>query len=373
MTIDIIKSMERIARTTPSVISLGQGIPSGQMHPKLQDAAIKATVFGQADAYSDPQGTIELRTAIARHAATENIYYSADEVIVTVGAIEAVNVALRSVITASRKSIIIPTPTYSAYFSLTELAGGTVVPHATNADDNWTLDIEQIKQQITDDTAAILLSSPNNPTGTVYDKATLRHLAQVAKDAGIALIIDEVYRHMTFTTEVYSPAEDLEFKQTVIRIMSLSKDFNMTGWRVGYIQAAPQRIEQLVSIHDSLVNCAPVVSQHVAVAAMTHAEMLLEYNKRTLMKRRDRMATWLDRMSDVLEYRLPDAGYFFFARIKTGVDSVAFASKLAEGGVIVIPGAAFGENGEGYVRICFGRSLDAIDGGMERILKSSGK
>ena len=178
---------------------------------------------------------------------------------------------------------------------------------------------------------------------------------------------------MIFDIEFYSPAEDSEFKDTVIRIMSLSKDFNMTGWRVGYIQAAPQRIEQLVSIHDSLVNCAPVVSQYVAVAAMTHAEMLLERNKRALIKRRDYMAMWLDQLTDVLEYRLPDAGYFFFARIKTDIDSMTFARKLAEHGVIVIPGAAFGESGEGHVRICFGRSLEAIDGGMERILKFSGK
>lgn len=368
MDLNTIKAMERIARTDHTVISLGQGIPSDRLESALQEAAIKAAVYGVADAYSDPQGLIELRSAVAHGTREEGMAYSTDEIIVTVGAIEAINVAVRSALTSTKRKIIIPTPAYSAYFSLVALAGGEVVDLPTNRECNWRLNLDLLERMVGQDTAAILLSNPNNPTGTVYDKTTLQTVADIAKSAGIPLIIDEVYRHMTFKKRFYTPAQEPEYKDTVIRIMSFSKDFNMTGWRAGYIQASQQRIPELVSIHDNLVNCAPVVSQYVALAAQQNAQVIYKNNLSKYVARREQMTGWLDKCADYLDYTMPDAGYFFFPKLKSDINTVLVANELAAHGVVVIPGSTFGASGEGYLRLCFGRSESSIDGGMERVL-----
>ncbi len=368
MKLDTIKSMERIARHDKTVISLGQGIPSGTMDSKLQKAAISAITYGIADTYSDPQGIYELRSAIARSTAREGVMYSPDEILITSGAIEAINVAIRSVITDRQHKVIIPTPTYSAYFSVVTQNGGTVVDYATSQNDNWQIDISILHRLIDADTAAILLCHPNNPTGTVYDKETLRQLAQLAKDAGIVLIIDEVYRHMINDEMMfYSPAQDELYKDSLIRIMSFSKDFMMTGWRVGYIQSSARRIKDMVSIHDTLVNCTPVISQHVAIAALKHQDRILSANTTVYRARLAQVSTLLTQMVPQLTFALPAAGYYIFAKLPDSVPSRVVAEQLASVGVIVIPGVAFGPAGEGYIRICFGRSAASITSGIKRI------
>lgn len=368
MKLDTIKAMERIARHDTTVISLGQGIPSGTMDAALKQAAINAVNYGIADSYSDPQGMYELRSAISQSTAAENMIYSPDEILVTSGAIEAINVAIRSVVTEKRSEIIIPTPTYSAYFSVVTQNGGTVVDYQTTPNNNWQIDCDVVKDLINPHTAAVLLCNPNNPTGTVYDKATIHQLAQLAKDSGIVLIIDEVYRHMMHDdTPFYSPAEDTSYKDSIIRIMSFSKDFMMTGWRVGYIQSSVSRIKDMVSIHDTLVNCTPVVSQHVAVAALKHQDRILTANAAIYRARLAQMSTLLATSAPELAVTSPMAGYYLFAKLPGSLPSRIVAEQLAGVGVIVIPGSAFGSAGEGYVRICFGRSAAAITAGIERM------
>jgi aminotransferase len=371
MKLDTIKAMERIARGDSSVISLGQGIPSGQLDTVLQQAAIEAVKKGCADAYSDPQGLLELRQVIA--ASTHNdegLNYKENEIIITVGAIEAINVAIRSALTDTRKKVIIPTPAYSAYFSLVTSAGGTVRQLPLNELSGWTLPVKRLKRSLTKDTAAILLCNPNNPTGVVYDKETLRQVAQLAKDADVPLIIDEVYRHILYDgNDFYSPAEDDEFKDTVIRIMSFSKDFNMTGWRVGYIQASQTRIPHLTAIHDGFVNCSSVISQYVAIAAMQESKRIFTSNQRLYTRRKQQMQAWLERVKGVAGYHVPAAGYFFFPRLKSDLNSYKAAREFAKQGIVTIPGSAFGAGGEGHIRLCFGRSSEAINQGMQKLVQ----
>ncbi|RYX78634.1 pyridoxal phosphate-dependent aminotransferase [bacterium] len=368
MKLDTIKAMERIARNDTTVISLGQGIPSGTMDPALKQAAINAVTYGIADSYSDPQGIYELRSAISQSTAAENMVYSPDEILVTSGAIEAINVAIRSVVAEKRNEVIIPTPTYSAYFSVVTQNGGTVVDYQTTFSNNWQIDCDAIQECIRPCTAAVLLCNPNNPTGTVYDQAIIRQLAQLAKDNGIVLIIDEVYRHMMHDdTPFYSPAEDTRYKDSIIRIMSFSKDFMMTGWRVGYIQSSASRIKDMVAIHDTLVNCTPVVSQHVAIAALKHQDRILTANATIYRARLAQMSTLLATSVPGLTVMSPMAGYYLFAKLPGNLPSRIFAEQLVGVGVIVIPGSAFGSAGEGYVRICFGRSAAAITAGIERM------
>jgi aminotransferase len=368
MTLDTIKKMERIARNSSTVISLGQGIPSENLHSSLQQCAVETILSGRADAYSDPQGLIELREEISRQCAEENMHYQANETIVTVGAIEAINVALRSVITNKRNEVIVITPAYSAYFKLIQIAGGTVKQVATSARNDWGLPLEALRDSITNKTAAVLLSSPNNPTGKIYSKAELDELARYIADSKSTLIIDEVYRHISFGKQVYSPCESEEFKDFIIRVMSLSKDFNMTGWRIGYIQSSQRAINAMTQLHDAFVNCAPVVSQYVAIEALKESKSIYQDNLLKYAQRRGQMERLLKRCSEKLVYKRPDAGYFYFVKILNG-SSHDDAHALARAGVIVIPGEAFGQSGEGYLRICFGRSPESIENGMQKILK----
>lgn len=370
MKLDTIKAMERIARKDSSVISLGQGIPAGQLDSVLQQAAIEAVKKGCADAYSDPQGLLELRQAIAASTHdNEKLNYTENEIIITVGAIEAINVAIRSNITDARKKVIIPTPAYSAYFSLVASAGGTVIQLPLNELNGWTLPVKRLKRCLTKDTAAILLCNPNNPTGVVYDKETLRQVALLAQEAGVSLIIDEVYRHILYEgNDFYSPAEDDEFKDTIIRVMSFSKDFNMTGWRVGYIQASQKRIPHLTAIHDSFVNCSSVISQYVALAAVQESKRIFASNQRLYARRKQEMQAWLERVKGIAGYHMPAAGYFFFPRLELDLNSYKVAQEFAKRGIVTIPGSAFGTGGEGHIRLCFGRSSEAINKGMQKLV-----
>jgi aminotransferase len=369
MELNTIKSMERIARNDSSVISLGQGIPSLNLDNGLQRAAISAMKGGLADRYSDPQGIVELRQAITEHTQTEGLSYSKDEVLITVGAIEAINIAIVDALTSGRRRVIVPTPTYSAYFSLVTQSGGIVDEVRLDETHDWQLSTEHVEQLISSDTAAILICNPNNPTGTVYDQQILDGLAEIAQRAGIPLIIDEVYRHILFDGDFYSPAEKTTYKDTIIRIMSFSKDFNMTGWRAGYIQAAADTIARLTVVHDNLVNCTPVISQYVALAALGESERIYKTNYDIYSRRRNEMARWLDSMGSGVSYVMPRAGYFFFPHFVAEPHSKEFAHRLAEQGVVTIPGSSFGKGGEGHLRLCFGRSQEAVDAGMQRLVR----
>ena len=370
MELNAIKYMERAARLNPMIISLGQGIPSSHLDVALQQAAIETIRRGDADAYSDPQGLPRLRQLIADQSVSQDMRYTADEVIITAGAIEALSVVLRSVITTEQKEVIVPTPVYGAYFKLIETARGEVVQVPLDEKNGWTLDTDLLRSRVTKRTAAILLCNPNNPTGTVYDKSTLQEIALIAKAANVALIVDEVYRNMLYEdVRFYSPATDPRFKRTVIRLMSFSKDFAMTGWRVGYIQADKERINKLTAIHDTLVNCAPVISQYVACEAIVQSERILSENALLYDSRRRLMAEYLDSIADHVRYVMPRGGYFFFPESINEQDSHELARQLLASNLAVVPGDAFGLGGEGHVRLCFGRSETAIMLGMQRLVQ----
>jgi aminotransferase len=258
---------------------------------------------------------------------------------------------------------------YAAYFQLVTAAGGRTVPVPLNEAQGWVLDVAKIEQAITDRTTAIMLCHPNNPTGTLYDQATLTAICDIALARGISVIIDEVYRNMLYDTNIfYSPAMTQKYKSCVMRVMSFSKDFSLTGWRVGYLQADSARIASMVALHDSLINCAPVASQYAAIAALDNFDRVIRTNKLLYGANRREMAEALSHLSDYLEFTVPSGGYFFFPRLKQVQDSGVIARKLAmEAGVVVVPGEAFGPGGEGHIRLCFGRGRPVVREGMRRI------
>ncbi len=375
MELNTIKAMERYARQDAGVISLGQGIPAQQSHDYIKAKAIEAITNNLVDSYSDPQGLPELRHALSRHLRQKDMHYTASEIIVTSGAIEALATSLRSVITDARKSVIVPTPVYSAYFKLIELARGTPVEIKVQEANNWALETHTILNSITEDVAAILLCNPNNPTGTVYGKNDLEQIVREAQRCGVTVIIDEVYSNMVYGAKTfYTPASNPAYKDTVIRITSFSKDFAVTGWRIGYMHASADRIAGLLGVHDTLVNCAPVVSQYAALAALDIYDDVIRTNSVTYENQRQYVGNVLDELSDVFEYSNPQGAYFFFPRIVSGETSHTFALRLLEvAGVVVVPGVSFGAGGEHHVRLCFGRNTDSIALAMERLRQARHK
>lgn len=369
MKLNTIKQVERLAREDAGVISLAQGIPSFPVDAKIRTQIVRAIASGKTDAYSDPQGLPLLRRKIAQQATRDGMPYGDDEIIVTAGAIEALNVALKSVVGDERDEVIVPTPVYAAYFQLIAAASAKAVAVRLDEARGWALDVAQLEVAVTARTAAIMLCHPNNPTGSLYDKATLEAICDMALARGITVIIDEVYRNMLYTDDAfYTPAMTKKYKPCLIRVMSFSKDFSLTGWRVGYLQADHSRIDSLVALHDSLINCAPVVAQYAAIAALDNFDRIIAENRVAYEANRQAMATALVELHDYLDFSEPAGGYFFFPKIKHVDDSEQTVHELAlKAGVVVVPGEAFGPGGEGHFRLCFGRSGHSIEQGMQRM------
>jgi len=336
----MIKQMERYARVDSSIISLGQGIPDAPAAQTIHQEVINALRRSNGiDRYSDPQGLPVLRQRICDKLLQSNMQYAEDEIVVTTGAIEALSATLLTFVTSQKTEVIVPTPTYSAYERAIKCAKGVPVAVQLREEQNWQLDIADVEAAISPKTAAILL------------------------------IIDEVYGNMIFDNEkLYSPCTNQTFKKTIVRIVSFSKDFNLTGWRIGFLHSDQEIVRQIVPIHDTLVNCAPVVSQYAAMAALDIYDTVIRQNHSSYWRRRDIMQRYLERMPDWFESLSPAGGYFLFPRLLRCSDASQFCHDLLRmAGVIAIPGEDFGKGGEGHIRLCFGRSEADIHAGMQKL------
>ncbi|KKP83123.1 MAG: Aromatic amino acid aminotransferase, partial [Candidatus Moranbacteria bacterium GW2011_GWF1_35_5] len=236
-------------------------------------------------------------------------------------------------------------------------------------------------------TKAIFYCNPNNPTGTIYSKEQLLGLAKLAQEHDLFLISDEVYKDFLFeeNQKIFSLAEIPELRKRVIRLFSFSKSYAMTGWRVGYLHSDESIIREILKVHDSLVTCAPVISQYAAMGALEMGDKdLIEMNQE-YKKRRDLICNHLDDMAHIFSYVRPESAYFVFPKIlldnidyidndHSGSLSWKFALNLLEKTkVAVVPGVAFGPNGEGHIRMSFGRSEEDINkafGRMKRFFKA---
>jgi len=369
MKLNMIKQMERFARSDPSIVSLGQGIPNAPAADMVHARVIEAIrQSSDIDRYSDPLGLPVLRNRIAQLLQQSGMDYADDEIMVTAGAIEAINATLQTFVTRNKREVIMPVPTYSAYERAIRCAKGTPVPIRLHAENGWQLDVNAIERAINSKTAAILLCNPNNPTGSLYSRETLVRLCELAKQHRFLLILDEVYGNMVFGDgELYSPCVDPAFRKNVVRIVSFSKDFNLTGWRIGFLHADRHIIEKITPVHDTLINCAPVASQYAAMAALDLHDEIIGNNRKAYEQRRNVMQQYLDDMAEWLSYTPVQGGYFFFPKLLIDVSASKFCYELMDKAkVIAIPGHDFGTD-DTYIRLCFGRSLQDIHTGMERI------
>lgn len=382
-----IKQIELLASKIPDVVSLAQGIPSFDTPEVVKKAAIKALNRGAVAKYSLTYGLPELRETIEQKLAEEGMFFDFEkEIIVTAGSIEAITAALLAIIEPKKDEVILLSPSYTSYAEVVKVAGGKPVFSALVENEGWRIDFNDLRKKANAKTAAILFCNPNNPTGTIFPKEDLLKIAELAEKKNFFILSDEVYKDFIYNQQstidnqqLFSLAQISELRKRVIRIFSLSKAYAMTGWRIGFLHSDEENIKEILKIHDSLVTCAPVISQYAAIGALDYGDKEIKKFRAEFKERLNLMRGYLDDLKDYFEYQYPIGSYFVFPKIlpaaykalkaKQG-DSWDFALKLLEKAkVATVPGVAFGPSGEGHFRISFGRSEKDIKEAMERVAR----
>ena len=348
-------------------ISLGVGEPDFDTPWHIRDEGIYAFEKGKTF-YTSNAGLKPLREEISIYLKRkQNIFYNPnDEILVTVGGSEAIDIGLRAMVNAGDE-VIIPQPSYVSYAPCADLAGAKNVYINLKAENNFKLTAEELQNAITDKTKILILPYPNNPTGAVMDKSDLEKIVKIIIDNDIFVISDEIYGELTYNGQHISIASLDGMKDRTLLINGFSKTYAMTGWRLGYACGPNELIKQMTKIHQYAIMCAPTISQYAAIEALKNGdndvlEMKISYNQR----RRFLLNAFKDMGLECFE---PNGAFYVFPCIKEfGITSEEFATKfLQEEHVAAVPGTAFGESGEGFLRISYAYSLDTLKIAMERL------
>jgi len=362
-----------LAAGLPGVISLGVGEPDFVTPDAFRDAAIRSIKEGKTQ-YTSNYGLLALREAIADHTTQGRGvgYDPKNEILVTVGVSEAVDLALRATLNEGDE-VIVADPSYVAYVPGIVLAGGVPVPVATDEANAFRLLPSDVKRAITPRTRAILLGFPNNPTGAVLEADDVRGIAALAREHDLLVYADEIYDRLVYGAKHRSILDEPGMKERTIYLAGFSKAYAMTGWRVGYACAPAEIIEQMMKIHQYTVMCVPTAAQYAALEAMRTGEpevkrMVAEYDKR-----RTRMYERFNAIG--LRCFEPRGAFYCFPNVtSTGLTDGEFCERLlSEEKVVVVPGNAFGERGAGHVRACYAASMEKIDEACDRIERFVGR
>ncbi|MDE7104457.1 MAG: aminotransferase class I/II-fold pyridoxal phosphate-dependent enzyme [Ruminococcus sp.] len=356
-----------IASTMEGVISLGVGEPDFSTPWVIRKAAIQVLERKQI-VYGPNVGIAPLRDAISKHIEKKyNVHYDASsEMIVTVGGSEAIDLAVRGLIDPGDEVLVVE-PCFVCYAPLVELIGGVAVPVPTKIENNFKLTVEDFRDKVTDRTKLIIMPYPNNPTGAIMTKEDLEPIADFLRNTNIMVLSDEIYSELTYGRKHFSIIELDDMRERTIYVNGFSKAYAMTGWRLGYCAAPSPIISQIFKIHQYGIMCSPYISQNAAIEALTSCDsevlkMVKEYDirRRYLVNEFNRIG---------LSCFNPEGAFYVFPCIKsTGLTSEEFCERLLyEKKVAVVPGNAFGDSGEGYIRISYAYSLKHLMEAMSRI------
>lgn len=356
-----------IAEVMDDVISLGVGEPDFSTPWNIRKAAINV-LERKNIVYGANKGIQPLRNAICRKIEKDlRIKYDpSEEIVITVGGSEAIDISIRGVIDPGDEVLVVE-PCFVCYSPLIELAGGVPVPVPTKAENNFKVTADEIESRITDRTKMLILPYPNNPTGAIMTREDLEPVAELLRDTNILILSDEIYSELTYGRKHFSVAQLDGMRERTILVNGFSKAYAMTGWRLGYVTAPEPIISQISKIHQYGIMCSPYISQNAAIEAITSCDgevrkMTDEYNMR-----RRYLVGELNRTG--LECFDPEGAFYVFPSIKsTGMSSEEFCERLLhEEKVAAVPGNAFGESGEGYIRISYAYSLRHLMEAMSRI------
>jgi aminotransferase len=356
-----------IAATMENVISLGIGEPDFTTPEPVVQAGIKSLKDGETH-YSSNSGLMALRRAIAQH--LDNLYgqtYNpASEILVTVGVSEGLYLALAATLDPGDECIV-PEPCFVSYAPEVVFAGGKPIIVPTKVENDFQVTAEEIAEAITPRTKVLLIGYPNNPTGAVMSRERLNEIAAVAKQHDLLVISDEIYDRLVYDTKhVCFPSLPGMYTRTIL-LQGFSKAYAMTGWRIGYIAAPAEILEQLRKVHQYTIMCAPTVSQYAALAALREGEPYVQEMVAEYDRRRRLIVSGLNDLG--LACFEPQGAFYAFPSIRiTGMDDNQFAERLLhEERVAVVPGSAFGEAGKGFVRCSYATAYGKIEEALERL------
>ncbi|MFZ1315160.1 pyridoxal phosphate-dependent aminotransferase [Methanothrix sp.] len=340
----------------PGSVNLGLGQPDFDTPAHIKRAAIKAIEMGQCG-YTSNCGVPELREALAEKFRRENLIdCTADDIMVTSGASEALFLAIAALVDRGEE-VLVGDPSFLSYAELTKLVGAR--PVSVPLDENLRLAPEAVEERITEKTRMIIINSPSNPTGSVQTGEQMRAIAEIADDEDIALLSDEVYEHFIYRGEHVSPAR---FAENVITVNAVSKTYAMTGWRLGYLAARSGAIEQLLKIHQYVQACASSISQAAALEAVCGPQDCVHQMRDEFRARRDLLVAGFREMG--VELTEPDGAFYLFPRVG---DGDLMAERLAQAGVITVPGSAFGVGGREHIRISYAASRANLEEALRRM------
>ena len=349
------------------VISLGVGEPDFVTPWNIREAGIYSLEKGH-NHYSSNAGFLELRDEISRylHRRFELSYHPEDEILVTVGGSEGIDLALRALV-GPGDEVIIPEPSFVAYQGCTTFTGATPKVIELKAENEFKLTKEELLAAITPKTKVLIMPFPNNPTGAIMTKEELQDIVDVIKDRNIVIISDEIYAELTYETKHVSIASFEEVKDQTLLINGFSKAYAMTGWRLGYACGPKTLIQAMKKIHQYAIMCSPTTSQYAAIEAMRNGDASVEMMVKEYNRRRRVLVDGFRKLG--LDCFEPLGAFYVFPCIKsTGLSSDEFCEQLLlSEKVLAVPGNAFGACGEGYIRACYAASYEDIKEALVRI------
>ena len=362
-----IRDFFELVSAMEDVISLGIGEPDFATPWHIREAAIYSLEKGRTH-YTSNLGTLEFRREICRYVGRRFglEYHPANEVIATVGVSEAMDIALRALLSPGDK-VLYQDPCFVSYHPTVRLAHGIGIAIKTDADSAFTIKADEVKKAWEKGCKVLIINLPCNPTGGVAQADELEEIARFAVEKDLIVISDEIYAELTFDGEHVSIASFPGMRERTIFLHGCSKAWAMTGWRIGYACAPAGLIEGMMKVHQYSMMCASVIAQDAATEALKHGDDALERMKAQYQRRRDLVVRRFNEMG--LPCHTPQATFYAFPSIeKTGLESKEFAQKLLEAErVAMVPGSAFGQYGEGFVRCSFATGYDELIDACDRI------
>jgi aminotransferase len=358
-----------LAAGMEGVISLGVGEPDFVTPWGIREAAINALEQGYTS-YTANAGLPELREEIALYMKKQfHVDYSAkSEIIVTSGASEAIDIAMRTILDPGDEVIVVE-PCFVSYVPMVKLAGGVAIQVQAEKENDFKIKPSQIEKVITKKTKAIMICSPNNPTGTMLNKRELEELAQLAEKYDLLIIADEIYAELVYDEEYTSMAAINGMRERTILISGFSKGFAMTGWRLGFVCAANEITSAMLKVHQYAMMCASTMAQYAAIEALKNARSEVDEMVKSYRRRRNYIVQSLNEIG--LTCHNPGGAFYAFPSIEsTGLSSQEFAEQLLlKEGVAVVPGDVFGESGEGHIRCSYASSIEQLQAAVKKMKK----
>ena len=355
------------AAAMPHCISLGGGEPDFKTPWSVRDAGIRSLELGRTK-YTANSGLKELRGEICNYLQRRfDLHYKEENVLVTVGGSEAIDLTIRAVVQPGDE-VIIPEPCFVCYEPITQLTGGVPVHIATRAEDQFRLTADQLRAAITPRTKLLIFPYPNNPTGAVMSAAEMEEIAAVLRETNVLVLSDEIYSELTYGLDRHVSIASLPgMAERTIVVNGFSKSYAMTGWRLGYAAGPAPLVKVMTKIHQSCIMSAPTTSQYAAITALRQCDDQIEMMRDEYNRRRRYVVKALNDMG--LTCFEPRGAFYVFPSIQiSGLTSSEFCEQLLrEKEVAIIPGSAFGASGEGYARISYAYSVDHLQTAMKRI------